>query len=298
MPRSGTNFLSNLLCLHPDCAAPAPILEDYTLHHADLLVRYGESVRQRWRPDWGVTEDLDGLLCQSLGNGVMEFLSLRIGGRRLVTKTPSVRNLTTFFRLFPDQCLLILVRDGRDVVESLVKSFGVNPEWAMRRWADAARAIVDFDGTSNHAGHRYLIVRYEDLWHNLRSELHRIFAFLELRADAYDFEAAANLPVRGSSVLHSQANQTVHWNPVEKPADFDPIGRWRNWHPRQQERFDWIAGAYLAPLGYDHQPGGTHPLWSVVWNRLSDIRWLAGSIVRAIADRRKKANLSSAHGSW
>ena len=51
MPRSGTNFLSDLLCLHPDCAVPDPVLEDYLLHHEDILERYVDSVRWGWRPE-------------------------------------------------------------------------------------------------------------------------------------------------------------------------------------------------------------------------------------------------------
>ena len=42
--RSGTNFLFDLLCLHPDCGAPSIKWEDFLVDKSDLLVRYVSSV--------------------------------------------------------------------------------------------------------------------------------------------------------------------------------------------------------------------------------------------------------------
>src|SRR3990172_9928745 len=52
LPRSGTNFLNNLLLCHPDCEYPGIVWEDYYLASADLLQRYSERVYRRWPPDW------------------------------------------------------------------------------------------------------------------------------------------------------------------------------------------------------------------------------------------------------
>ena len=41
MPRCGTNFLSNQLLLHPDCAPPEPLWEGYLPAHADRLTEWG-----------------------------------------------------------------------------------------------------------------------------------------------------------------------------------------------------------------------------------------------------------------
>ena len=228
-PRSGTNFLSDLLCLHPDCAAPAPIFEDHLTYHADLLIQYAKNVSQSWRPSWNISKDLQASLSSSLGNGLIEFLSLRVGDNRLVTKTPSVRNLQHFFTAFPGAHLLVLVRDGRDVVESMVRGFAVNPEWAMRRWAEAARTILHFQESNPNTDSKYLIVRYEDLVESLQTELRKILVFLGLNVETYDFESATHLPVRGSSTLRTPGEEPVHWEPIEKPTDFNPVQRWRQW---------------------------------------------------------------------
>src|SRR6266853_4552738 len=104
-PRSGTNFLHDLLLLHPDCDPDGRLLEeDHLIAHAHWLFRYINSVARLWKPRWG-QEELrleEQLLCEHLGNGLISFLSVQLEsrrvhsrrhtggkGRRLVTKTPS-----------------------------------------------------------------------------------------------------------------------------------------------------------------------------------------------------------------
>ena len=52
--RSGTNFLFNLLGLHPDCERVGPIWENFLLNDAQLLVDYADAVYRRWSADWDV----------------------------------------------------------------------------------------------------------------------------------------------------------------------------------------------------------------------------------------------------
>lgn len=270
--RSGTNFLLNLLLLHPDCGAPDPIWEDYLVHYADLLALYADSVFKRWKRIAGVETCLVDSLYQALGNGIVSSLASLTGERRLITKTPSVNNLGFFFKLFPRAHLLVLLRDGRSVVESSIVSFGGIYEIAMRKWADAARTILHFEQANKDSNSRYMIVRYEDLCTDLERELRRILAFLELDVETYDFHAAADLPVSGSSELRRQGEAAVHWKPVKKTAAFDPLTRWSGWSQALHERFNWIAGPYQRQLGYEKKEfKGIRFLW-VAWNKLMDIK--------------------------
>jgi protein-tyrosine sulfotransferase len=280
VPRTGTNFLSTLVRVHPDCAAPAPIWEDHLLHHADSIISYVQSVSQHWTRA-GSVDDLADQLRHSLGDGLISFLSLRAGGKRLVTKSPSVRNLDSFFQLFPAARLLLLVRDGRSVVESTVVAFDWNYDDAIRHWANAARIVLRFDrehGESNTNNRsRYLIVRYEELCLNLEREMRRILAFLEMNIDTYDFQKAANLPVLGSCEVRKGGSNEIHWDAVVKTADFSPLHRYDRWSRAVHERFNWIAGAWQTELGYEvtHFEGNRF-LWST-WNRLLDLRRAASS---------------------
>jgi Sulfotransferase family len=270
--RSGTNFLFDLLRLHPDCGAPSIKWEDFLLHKSDWLVKYLDSVYKGWRR-WGADKDLEDSLYEQLGNGLISVLASRIKERRLVTKTPSVRNLSHFFKLFPRAYLLILVRDGRAVVESTVRTFGDSYESAMRRWAEGADTILRFREGADGLDDRYLIVRYEDLWNEPDQELRKIFAVVGLDADKYDFNAAINLPVRGSSTFHGKEEQRYHWKPVEKTVDFDPLGRANHWSRFTHERFDWIAGEKLASFGYVKRRHKERALFWTAWNRILDLWW-------------------------
>jgi hypothetical protein len=278
--RSGTNFLFDLLCLHPDCGAPAINWEDFLVAKSDLLVGYVSSVFSGWRRR-GTAQEVEALLYQQLGNGLLSVLASRIRANRLVTKTPSVRNLDCFFKLFPRAYLLILVRDGRAVVESRVKSFGESYETAMRIWAEGADTILRFVDSADGLDLNYLIVRYEDLWHEPERELRRIFAVTRLDPDKYAFSAATSLPVRGSSVFHGQENKEVHWKPVEKTAEFNPVSRSNHWSRANHERFNWIAGDRLVRFGYNRKRYKDKEFLWMMWNRVLDLGWYAREFLQA-----------------
>jgi len=281
-PRSGTNYLSDLLCVHPDCETPAPFLEDYLLHHAHHLAAYANAVSSSWQPRWGVECGHEDRLWRCLGSGLITLLAARAGERRLITKTPSVRNLPHFFRLFPDARLLLLIRDGRAVVESVAKSFGVRYDWAMHQWARAARTIVDFERTVGSAHRSYRIVRYEALCNDLQTELPDILKFVGLDSAVYDFDTASNLPVRGSSETSIPGEHSVNWEPLPKSADFDPVRRWRNWKRFRHERFNWIAGRSQLQLGYENCIFSGHRPMYAACNVALDARWLIAGVLNAI----------------
>ena len=76
LPRSGTNFLWDLLLLHPDCArAREPVNEDLFLDHSDHLVAFVEAVRALWDPRWGTFgPDLPERLLRRHRRGLVSFL--------------------------------------------------------------------------------------------------------------------------------------------------------------------------------------------------------------------------------
>lgn len=248
--RSGTNFLADLLQKHPYCGFPSTIWEDFLVYYSDLIVKYSKSVFKRWKWKSGAAaKSLEAKHSYSIGDGLIDFLSFETVSKRLVTKTPDVHNIGHFFKLFLQACLLILARDDRAVVESRVKTFGEGYISAMQKWAAAANTVLQFGQEIKNTNYKYLIVKYENLWKDVDSELCKIFTFLNLDAEVYDFDKAINLPVRGSSVFYGKKKENIHWEPVKKTIDFDPTKRWKHWNRILHEQFNFIAGEYLQQFG-------------------------------------------------
>jgi hypothetical protein len=302
--RSGTNYLCELLKLHPHCLAPGPIWEDYAIHHSDLLRDYVNSMYAHHDPRWKAKTPImpRERLLRFFGDALSRFLKLQVTEtiaamscapenspthlhhNLLLTKTPSVKEIHNFFDLFPDAHLLIIVRDGRAVVESGARSFGWNHEVATHNWASAAKSILDCQNTCRDFDKQCLITKYEDLFLNTHSELLRILAWLGLDPEEYDFDAAGSLPVIGSSELRKHRTDKIHWDPVETSSSFDPMARFSHWKRRQHERFNWIAGPYMSKFGYCLQTSPAYRRFYSTRNVLLDLKWKLSALrlVRAI----------------
>jgi protein-tyrosine sulfotransferase len=258
LPRSGTNFLHQLICLHPDCT-PTIFWEDFLTYPATLLDAYAHAVYQEWMPVTtakieSVIESPIDCLLRHLGDGLISLLyNQQLPSKRVVTKTPWVRNLPYVFKLFPNAQLLILIRDGRSVVESGARSFYWDYRSAMQQWAEAAETILQFQ--QDYAqDQRYLIVKYEDLYLNTVEIIQKILGFLNLDPQRYNFSTALNSPVLGSSDLrHNQLDSPMHWQPIDKSSSFTPLDRWQDWDQEKHTVFNQIAGAQMLQMGYSLQ---------------------------------------------
>ena len=89
--------------------------------------------------------------------------------------------------------------------------------------------------------------------------------------DTYDFDQALTLPVVGSSVF-GRAGGAVHWLPVPKTEEFQPLHRAAGWTGAQHERFNWIAGTELMTLGYSPKVFSGQALRWRLWNLMCDGR--------------------------
>jgi hypothetical protein len=304
--RSGTTYLQDLLRLHPDCDVDRLELEeDHFVDFSDLLIKFVQSASRGWKAWWG-EEQLQRereLVLRSLGEGLISYLKMQVVNRRylngmhpvdkelkvLVTKSPSTNNVELFFRIFPDAELIILIRDGRSVVESAVRTFFRRFDKASRQWADRADSVLRFVQNDTSRDRRYLLVKYEDLYSNSDEEIRKILSFLRLDMTRYSFEGARNLPVRGSSTLRREGAAPtssaargvapgIHWQPVPKSADFNPLARWSQWTRAQHERFNWIAGDRLTALGYEKKVYPTNRWFWTARNWFLDTLPIEGSV--------------------
>ncbi|NIA68515.1 sulfotransferase [Pelagibius litoralis] len=254
MPRTGTNLLGRLLGLHNDCTPGATLYEDCLVRGLPQMQAYIESVAESWQPHWPSHDRLDDLR-RHLGDGLVSFLrsDAKMPGKRPVFKTPFVIGLELVDRFMPQLELLIVVRQGPAVVESGMRSFDWDFETASRRWGNAVAAVLAVSQRREAQGQPPLtLVRYEDLVTNTKAVLQRVFGKLALDPAGFDFDKLADFPVYGSSEQKA-AEKNVHWKPVAKSADFDPLARAAHWPASAYERFDHLTQGLSTELGY-HLP--------------------------------------------
>lgn len=152
--------------------------------------------------DYGVDPSvLINILKQS--NNIKEFTDsffqivlLKEGKRRWAEKTPTnCYCISDFLSLYPSGKYIHVVRDGRDVVASLVQR-GTPPEIAVRRW------IHDTSMGIPHRGdNRYFELRYEDLVCEPEPTLSKLMNFLEEES-----EVESMLSSHGRSKLMNSHN--------------------------------------------------------------------------------------------
>lgn len=275
--RTGTNLLGHLLELHPQIGSfkSKGLHEDYMLFFADRLESYWRGVTGKWSGEWNYEERLEKEFAHHLGKGVQGFIADGIAEPVVVAKSPFVRNLHLFRLFFPESPLIVLIRDGRSVADSIEKGFGRGFEPAARQWAEAVRILETFRAENREReGKDFLVIRYEDLVIKRHEILLDVFGFLGLKFENYPFDQADAAPVLGSSYVKNEEGR-VHWTPVKAPAGFSPLERYASWPVERHRRFEWLAGTELRQLGYPSafsEPPGAG--WRI-GNRLRDewIRW-------------------------
>lgn len=180
------------------------------------------------------------------------------GKRRIAEKTPAN---AAWFRelreLFPESRHIHVVRDGRDVVASLlgmdwrdgatgqlfdfVRDAGAAAELWVRQVEAAREAFA-----ASTAGH-VLELRYEDMVLKPRETLGRLFDFL---GEPWE-EEVLNFH-RNRRALAGENESSA--GQVSRPLYADSIARWRrDLTPAQLRQVNAVAGPLLTELGYANQ---------------------------------------------
>ncbi len=229
-------------------------------------------------PLWGTFgSDLPDQLYAGIGEGLVSFLWAD-RHRRLVTKSPSVRHLARFFAFFPSARLLILVRDGRSVVQSGMDTFGWDFDRGCRAWSEAASTIRHFQQAEAARADRWRLVRYEDLVDDTEGQLRRIFEFLGLDPA---------LRLRGCA--QPAGSRVVGVRPQSRASIGMPWRRTRRSHPRsggaRGAPHSWSASTgspaiSCATFGYTDPPARTSVTRSMK-HALLDWRWSVATIAYA-----------------
>jgi hypothetical protein len=268
MGRVGTNYLARLLVAHPDVCRPTghwelpllDVVDTFATFHGRFVAR-----REPGRLDYSFDE-----FAECFGEGLLGLLVRRSGedgrtARYLLHKNPSSLGIERLRSFFPGSKVILLVRDGRDNVNSLLRAagFGECRPWNLRRlaylyifsrkWALSARRMLEFLEVDDDC----VLVRYEEVHGCPHEVLRRLAAFADLPVPADWLRESAELPVTGSGFLSASGDPAAaepgrtNWQQVEKAGAFQPVGRWRlYWSALDLWLFNLVAGRELRELGY------------------------------------------------
>ena len=252
MPRSGTVYAGELLRLHPEISHyPHQLWEFPALQlTADILELQQKFLRgyKKNRDKLGTAEFLP-----LFGASLIAFLHEPIPpDKRVLAKMPNVQYLNYFFSMFPHENLLILLRDGRDLVHSTLRTWpNLNFVQVCLRWNRSARMILNsLQYLNEEKTNGFLIAKYEDALENPEAFVREACCRFSLDVNTYPFEKIKWVRVVGSSHLSKEKNKKVEWSFIRRPADFRPVAYWRNWSLLRKQVFKVIAGRSLMDLGY------------------------------------------------
>jgi hypothetical protein len=280
--RSGSTWLLNLLCVSPDVlkideigigphlapftsdviGAPLPTETQgaelfHTARRTEDDYFFSDRYAAAWRPE------LRRLLLARLDAQLVDRPRARNGRSVVIVKEPvGSQAAELIMGLLPAARLLFLVRDGRDVVDSMVDAMQQGG-WLSDTYG-GGRAITDDErlafvkeqavrwvarttavlaAVDAHDPARCLVARYEDLLADTVGGLERIFAWLDL--------TVPRAAVEGQSRELALANMPAEHRGAGRFVRSASPGLWReNLRPAEQAALETIMGDTLARLGY------------------------------------------------
>lgn len=279
-PRSGTTWLQSMLGSHPAIATPQetdlfrvflePLAAAWDKQNSGTID--AEQTRRRKGLPLTITEheflEAAGTL---LDTTLAAIQKLKPGASTIIEKSPAHSMCTeTIVRFVPDARFLHIIRDGRDVADSLVaaNSDGWGSKWAPNSVARAGRIweqhLLSARRAQQHSRDRYFELRYEDLLGPDAADLLiATFAFCGVAIDhsescalldANEFSRMRTSGQVSNSILTGGESGDGELARAEPPGFFrrGGSGGWRtSWSMSDRRAFCSVAGALLADLGYE-----------------------------------------------
>lgn len=266
-PRSGTTLLQTLLDAHPSLAIPpeSHVFDHFyelTGSYGDLrtpeaLERFAADLLQderikRWGLAMGPQEFCRGIQAPVSFRKILERLftlyAEKEGKSRWGDKTPEhTLFLSAVLQTFPEARFIHLVRDGRDVAESLSRMFfgPITIDKKAELWRCYTQAFYEFK--KSLPADRYLEIHYEALVRNPEGEVRKIIQFL----GEVPLAAGAAVPETRLKQVYLSTDDGTHQS-LSQPISDKKIGSFKQQlSARQIEIFEAIAGDMLKAYGYE-----------------------------------------------
>lgn len=251
MTRSGTVFATEVLRLHPDTNAfPKDIWEVPLLQSLDQMLPQQMQFFEAYQYNRGKLDDL--IFLPLLGSAFVHYMNAFIPeGKTLLLKVPNVSYLDYFPFMFPFERCVVLMRDGRDIVQSTIATWkGRSFADTCWQWDTRARFLLRMRERYKDS-QQFYFATYEAVQSDPETFVRGVFNHFGMSLRHYPFDQISTLPVRGSSTASVGTDDKVTWAPVEKSASFKPSAKWRDtWTEQQKAEFKKIAGDSLIRWGY------------------------------------------------
>ncbi len=249
--RSGTTLLRVILDSHPNiaCGPELKISPVIAQLWYDFRTMYLNIVNEYFITQ----EDINQIFAQMIFSLLEKYLSTT-GKKRIAEKTPNnIRIFKHLHEMFPDSPLIHLIRDGRDVVASLLSMDWKTPmgepieytkdvKKAARFWLSAVTAGRKFAEENSSSDKVYLEIRYEDIVNKSEECLKKLFNFID---EPWDSSVLRYYKQERNLAGESSAKQ------VSQKLFTSAIGRWKkDLTKEQKEEIKPIAGELLIKLGY------------------------------------------------
>ena len=250
-PRCGTNFLFDVLSLDQRFRTPR-IDEDHFIagfpQVTDFLDRSLE--RSSLRETGG--ESLKAEAARAMSAALLEVCAGEVdvsSDAVPLFKTPSTRGLAEAFRTFPETCrFLVIVRNGRDVIESSVQSFPwINYAYALHRWRAGCEELAKAEALGSD---RSLRIHYEDLLNEPAKTVAKILQWLQWPTASFPLDQIQSIPIRGSSETRCSEG-SVSWVPSQDPLSIRPDQRARSATRGRRVFFCAFGEEWNERLGYE-----------------------------------------------
>jgi hypothetical protein len=230
--RSGTNWLHALMALHPELVrVPSETHLFYTLARLQERFQHGLIGSANTGAVYLPREDLIAAFRDLCDKAFAIQLETHAGpGQLIIERTPfHALHLDLIGEVYPNAPVVHVIRDGREVAESLVRQ-----PWGPNTLADAAAEWVDtITKARAHRPARYHEVRHEDLVDDVAEAMTGVFDFLGV-------ETTEELRHRLRVIAPRPVNATAAPG-VVRPA----------LNAAQRAEIDAVAAPLLRELGYE-----------------------------------------------
>ncbi len=207
--------------------------DDFFIHQTGL--RYEEMIEifRRYEPTY-----------PNLFRAILESFAAKQGKRRAAEKScDHLHHVPELLRLFPKAKVICIIRDGRDVVQSMIAAWGSKLLGSLcRLWIMKARVAARLQ--RQLPGDRFTVVKYADLILHPEKEMRRLCEFIGEEFEPSQLEKMTETASVPAAELDWKAK-------AKDRPDASRVGAWRrNGDPEQIAQLNYYLGSMLRKWGY------------------------------------------------